>query len=108
MPRLTLKPELRTNLLLAALPLGLAILAAGIEELDKIITGRQRRLDKLEVLIRDREARLVSLGGARFVTAEEDASAGQPGCGCHVGAGILCPLHEAEMKSAEAAAAAAP
>lgn len=58
-----LSPEVRTNLLLAALPLGMALVARGVNELDKIIQGRFRRLAKLELAIRAAEARLGSLGG---------------------------------------------
>lgn len=58
-----LSPEVRTNLLLAALPLGMALVARGVNELDKIIQGRFRRLAKLELAIRAAEVRLGSLGG---------------------------------------------
>lgn len=56
-----LRLSLRTNFSLAMIPLGLALLARGVEELDRLIAGRYRRLADVESQLAARELTLGNL-----------------------------------------------
>lgn len=60
-------PTLRSGALMAAVPLGMSMVTAGLVEMDKLVANRRRTLERLEAAIRASQAHLDDLRRPRDV-----------------------------------------